>query len=77
MASEQSDFGNGSGAAPETPKAKPSDKQMNLLAIIMQNIEDQPRINVRPHPSSPLPPPSPPISHLPPSLDTEGKHTQK
>lgn len=45
MASEQVDFGNGSDAAPETPKAKPSDKQMNLLAIIMQNVEDQPKIN--------------------------------
>ncbi|ROW06429.1 hypothetical protein VMCG_04422 [Cytospora schulzeri] len=45
MSSEKDDVSSGSGAAPETPKAKPSDKQMNLLAIIMQNIEDQPKIN--------------------------------
>lgn len=60
MASEQVDFGNGSDAAPETPKAKPSDKQMNLLAIIMQNVEDQPKINVSSYllpPCSPSPKP--------------------
>lgn len=59
MASEKSDSGNGSGAAPETPKGKPSEKQMNLLAIIMQNIEDQPKINVSTYLSPPPPPPFP------------------
>lgn len=53
MTSEKSDTGNASGAAPETPKSKPSDKQMNLLAIIMQNIEDQPKINVSSYLSAP------------------------
>ncbi|ROW12881.1 hypothetical protein VPNG_04724 [Cytospora leucostoma] len=44
MASEK-DNGSGSATTPETPKGKPTDKQMNLLAIIMQNVEDQPKIN--------------------------------
>lgn len=37
------------GAAPATAPATPnklSDKQMNLLAIIMQNIQSKPDINV-------------------------------
>lgn len=45
MASEK-DNGGGSAATPETPKVKPTDKQISLLAIIMQNVEDQPKINV-------------------------------
>ncbi|KUI73577.1 hypothetical protein VM1G_09270 [Cytospora mali] len=45
MASEKDDVGNGNTAAPESPKPKPTEKQINLLAIIMQNIEEQPKIN--------------------------------
>lgn len=41
---------NNDNASPTTPK--PSDKQMNLLAIIMQNIQSKPDINVSFYPTA-------------------------